>query len=410
MAAAFVVELQAQNTKQEDVTYTYIKLPLTPLPATVTHYQSFVVPAYEAENKRKQAEYDAEMALAEAEYQKEMQEYPAKVKAAEDKYAAEMEEWKKKPLIDKVVEKEILEENNKPVKQLPPVPYRRSVQPPALQTVYDYAAVANTYFILDGYPKGPENAVKIEVTLYGFDYTRPQQLSQQKKVVSSSGGTTTTQTVTYYHVEFTYRHTMSVKVTAPDGKELFFITPQELNVYKTYKSPESTGGVAINEESLAKTHEEKIFRENLLFINELVNDRFGFKRETRKTELGYVKAKDDTYADLLLAYNEARAGLNLLVDDETAATEKLQKAAGLWNTALQESDPANKKARIDKDVTTLIYFNLLETCFALRDVAGAEKAFTGLNTLSLSNREMKHKEEYEKLFNDLKKRLQANKK
>lgn len=401
--------IHAQNTKSEDVEYRYIKLPLTPLPASIKHYQSFVIPAYEAENKRKQAQYDAEMALAEAEYQKEMQEYPAKLKAAEDKYNAEMEEWKKKPLVDKVVEKEILNENNKPVKQLPNVPYKRSVQPPVLQTTYDYPVIASTYLGLDGYENNPENAVKIEVTLYGFDYTKPQQLTQQKNVVSSANGTTTTKSVTYYHVEFTYRHTMSVKVTAPDGKELFYLTPQELNTYKIYKTQESTNPVAIQEEQLKKTHEAKIFQENLLFIGNLVNDKIGFKRELRKTELAYVKAKDDTYADLLLAYNEARAGLNILLDDETAAKEKLQKSIGIWNTALQESDLNNKKARIDKEVTLMIYFNLLEAHFALRDVDAADKVMTVLNSISLSNAERKQKENYERAFSDLKKRLLANK-
>ena len=56
----------------------------------------------------------------------------------------------------------------------------------------------------------------------------------------------------------------------------------------------------------------------------------------------------------------------------------------------------------------MIHFNLLETCFALRDVAGGEKSLSALNMLSLSNSERKRKDTYESLFNDLKKRLAAN--
>ncbi len=408
LAAFSLQTLQAQNVKTEDVEYRYIKLPLTPMATSVKSYQSTVFAAYEAENAKKQAQYDAEMATAEAEYQKEMAAHPAKVKAAEAKYAAEMAEWEKKSMAEKVVEKQVLKENNKPVKQLPSEPYKRYVQPPVLQTSYDYPALASTYLGLDGYDNNAQNAVKIEVTLYGFDYTHPRQLTEQKSKVISANGTTTTRQVTYYHAEFTYRHTMSVKVTGPDGKEIFFLTPQELNSYKTYKSPESESGVSINEQQLVKTYEEKILQENLKFISDLVNDKIGFRRELRKTTLSFVKTKDETYKDLLIAYNDATSGLNTLVDAPEAAKAKLTGAVAAWNTALQESDVNNKKARIDKEVTTMIYFNLLEAYFALRDVAGAEKVLTAMNALSISNSDRKQKEGYETLFNDLKKRLAAN--
>lgn len=408
VAALCTQLLHAQNTKSEDVEYRYIKLPLNPLPTSIQNYQSFVVAGYEAENKRKSDEYNNEMAKAEAQYQQEMAEYPAKVKAAEDQYNAEMEEWKKKSLGEKFVEKEILKENNKPVKQVPSAPYKRYVEAPRLQTVYDYPAIASTYLVLDGYANNPANAVKVEVTLNGFDYTRPQQLTQIRKVTSSSNGTTTTRDVPYYHVEFTYRHTMSVKVIGPDGKEIMNIIPQEFNTYKTYKTTETATSQTINEEQLVKTHEEKIFRENMEFINNLVNDKIGFKRELRKTELSYVKAKDETYTDLLIAYNEASSALKTLVDDEANAKTKLQKSVDAWNKALGESDINNKKARIDKEVTMMIYFNLLETYFALRDMSGADKVITSLNSMAISNGERKQKEKYEALFADLKKRMVAN--
>lgn len=400
--------LHAQKVKTEDIEYRYIKLPLTPLPSTLRNYQSAVFAAYEAENAKKQSQYEAEMAAAEAEYQKEMAAHPARVKAAEDKYNEEMAEWKKKSMAEKVVEKQILNENNKPVRQLPSEPYRRSVQPPVLQTSYDYPALASTYLGLDGYTSDPGSAVKIDVTLYGFDYTHPRQMTEQKNKVFSSNGTTTTRQVTYYHSEFTYRHTMSVKVTGPDGKELFFLTPQELNTYKIYKSAESENPVAINEQQLVKTYEEKILRENLQLISDLVNDKIGYRRELRKASLSFIKSKDDTYKDLLVAYNEANEGLKLLIDNPDAAGTKLKSAVQAWNTALQESDVNNKKARIDKEVTTMICFNLLEAYFGLADPAGADKVMATLNTISLSNSDRKLKDQYAALFNDLKKRQEAN--
>jgi Skp family chaperone for outer membrane proteins len=400
----------AQNTKSEKVDYSYIQLPMNPLSASIKNYQSFIIAAYEADNRKKQAEYDAQMASAEADFQKEQAAYPSKVKAAEDKFSREMEEWEKKSLAEKVVEKQLLNENNKPVKQIPSPPYKRSVQAPKLKTSYDYPVLASTTIKLDGYNNFPDGAVKIEVTLYGFEYTTPRQLTEQKSVVSSANGTTTTSQVTYYHVEFTYRHTMSVRVTAPDGSELFVLSPSELNNYKTYKSAESKTSVSFSEEQLVKTYEEKILQENLKLINDLVNDRIGFRRVNRASELHYVKSKDETYADLMNAFNEGSTGLKMILDDQNGAINKLQKSNELWEAALTESDVANKKARIDKDVTIIVCFNLLESYFALGKVEEGEKVIEKMNTISLSGSERKTKEAYELAFTDLKKRIEANKK
>ncbi len=400
----------AQNIKDETVEYHFTKLPLTPLPGTIQNYQSSIFATYEAENQKKKDAYEAEKKVAQAELSKEQAAYPAKVKAADDQYNIELEAWKKKSFGEKVVEKQVLGENtNKPVKQVPPEPSMRYVPEPILQTSYDYPVVAKTYLILDGYSNKPENAVKIEVTMYGFDYTEPRQISEQKNVTSYANGQTSTNAVMYYHNEFSYRHTMSVKVSTPDGKELFNLTPQELNTYKIYKTPESVTPVPLNAELLVKTNEAKILQDNLTLINNLVNDKIGYKQTARKTELYYVKSKDDTYKDLLIAFNDASAGLKILIDDPATAKAKLQGAAQAWNTALQESDVKNKKARIDKDVTIAVCFNLLECYFALGDSVNADKIIAQLNGIDMSSSKRKDKEDYEALFNDLKKRVAVNK-
>ena len=257
----FASSVNGQNVKSESIEYRYVQPPMTPLPATIKNYQSSIFATYEAENQKKIADYEADVLAAEMEFKKEQDAYPAKLKAAEDKYAMEMAEWDKKSMAEKVVEKQLLNENNKPVKQVPSQPYKRSVSYPKLKTSYDYPVLAASNLSLDGYINSPENAVKIEVTIYGFEYTPPRQLTEQKNVVSSAKGTTTTSQVTYYRVEFTYRHTMSVRVSSPDGKELFVVSPSELNNYQTYKSGESKTSIAINEAQLVKTYEEKILQD-----------------------------------------------------------------------------------------------------------------------------------------------------
>jgi hypothetical protein len=406
--AAMIPVAFSQKIKSEAVSYSYVQLPLTPLSKNITNYQSSIFAVYEAENQRKNEAYEAEMAVAEAEYQKELALYPAQVKAAEDTYANEMAEWEKKSLAEKVLEKQLLNENSKPVKQIPSAPYKRYVAKPTLQRSYDYTALAGTYLTLGGFSNLPTDAVKIEVTLNGFDYTRPVQLSEIKKEVSYVNGASTSTNVAYYHVEFSYRHSMSVKVTLPDGKELFYLSPQELNTYKVYKSAESKSMQYSNEEQLVQMFEEKILQDNLKFIGDLVNDRIGFKPTDRVGNLSYIKSKDDTYSDLMRAFNEATSALKNLKDDEVVASTKLLGVIQTYQQALFESDLTNKKARIDKDVTTMIHFNMMEIYFALKDVTAAENTLSALNGLDLSNSDRKEKEAYEKQIVDLKKRIAAN--
>ncbi len=400
--------LQAQRIKTDKIDYKYIKLPTDPLDKNIKNYQAMATSSYEEENQRLRANYEKEKQLAEDEYQKELLEYPTKVKEAEEKYNTEMEAWKKKSLVDKIVEKEILNENNKPQKPNINKPYKRFVQEPLLKKSYDYSALANTYLQLEGFQNNPDNAVKIIATLNGFEYTKPRQVTEIKKVTTASNGNVTTSDVTYYSIEFTYRHTMSVKAIAPDGREIFNLTPQELNTYTVYKSNGTTTQQTINEQQLVTTFEEKILQENLKLLGSIVNDKIGYKRELRSTVLEYPIDKKVNYSDMLQAYNEALSGLMSIAVDEESAKTKINKAIDLWNAALKESDLTDKKARIDKDITLSIYFNLLECYFATRNLTEADKVFSAIGGIQITNKDRKTKEAYETVYVDLRKRMAVN--
>ena len=399
---------KSQSVKDEVVEYNYVKLPLQPINKSITNYTSLIFATYETQNAEKKAKHEADKKIAQDEFDKETAAYPAKVKAAEDKYNAELEEYNKQGLAEKVIEDKVLGESNKPVKQTPSPPYLRGIPEPDLQTTYDYPVVANTYLNLGGFSNNVDNAVNIKVTIYGFDYTQPRQMTTQKEMSSYVNGQTTKRMVTYYYTEFSYRHPMAVQVTLPDGTVILNETPQELNTYIIYKSPETETSSGINTDLLIKTYEEKVFQNNLIMLNNLVNDKFGFQKVKRLAKLYFVKAKDETYQDLLIAFNDASAGLKLLVDEEIGAKIKLENAVKLWTAALAESDATNNKARIDKNVTNMLCLNLLEVYFALKNPTEAEKIIAKMNMLNLSAEEKKQKEDFELLFIDLKKRMLAN--
>lgn len=404
----FVYNGYTQKIKSKVVEYQYVQLPLTPINKNIRNYNSIIVADYISKNRKKQAEYNSELARAKLEFETANAAYPSLVAEAELEYERELSAYNQKSLATKVLEKKVLDEDNKPVKRIPPPPVMRNVREPILQKEYDLPALAKTYLTVDGFKNDLSNAVKINVIIYGFDHTKPRIISEVKKQVSSSNGTTTTKNTTYYHTEFSYRHTMSVRVTTPDGKEILFLTPQELNNYKKYKTNESTIRQSINNKLLISTYEEKVLQDNLLFIQNLVNDRIGYKHQDRSISLSYVKEKKGVYTDLLVAFNNLSAGLKLLIDDELASEEKLKKSIAIYEEALDESDMNDKKARINKNISYAVFFNLLECYFATEKLDKAESILTNLNSLPLSGAQRKLKEEYESLINETRKRMKAN--
>jgi hypothetical protein len=159
---------------------------------------------------------------------------------------------------------------------------------------------------------------------------------------------------------------------------------------------------------MLKTMEDKILQENLTAINHLVNDRIGFEKTDRKTEIFFVKSKNETHNDILDAYNAATLGFKMFVTSEEQGTLKLNEAINLWKTALLESEIDNKKARIDKDVTIALYYNLLEAYFILRNTTDADTILTTMGRMDLSNRDKKDLEKYNELYLNLKLRKAAN--
>jgi hypothetical protein len=406
--SCFIGLVFGQAVKSEDITYTYVKLPTNPLQPKVDNYYSTITSSSEAANAKLMAEFEADKARAEADYQRELADYPAKVKAADDKFAKEMEVYNAKSTATKVIEKQLLNENTKPVKDYVAQPYRRTISQPVLKSSYDYPSLAATYLVLDGFTKAQVNALSYSVNIEGYENSQPTIKSEEKDEVSVKDGVRTTYKVRYYWIEFTYRMPMSVRIAGMNNQEIFYVAPAELSAFKTYKSSSSKTQPSPDFSMLVKSTEENLLKENLKFINHLVNDRIGYEVTTRATSLDYVKSKNDAHADVMEAYNNATIGLKTLTTNEALAKQKLTAAIDAFKVILTESDVYDKKARIDKDVTVAVYFDLIECYFAMRNTVDAEAALKSVGQLDLSNRDKKQKEKMDELFLDLTLRKAAN--
>ncbi len=403
----FTFFCQAQKLKSEPISYSYNRLPSLPIKG-VNNYHIDIEAAYEAKNQQALKEYDQQKIDAEAKYRKDLADYGIMVKAANDRYDKEIAEYNKKSLGTKIVEKGLLD-NKKPVKEVVDKPELTAATPPKLQSTYDYKLLADTYIQLEGYQKSSTDALKVVVLLYGFDHTQPRTVdeTQDNVKLGGSGGSGTYKSINY-HTEFSYRHPMALKVYAPGGKELMSLTPPELNSYKIYKSSATSQPAKINSELLIKTTEEKVLQDNLRFINGLLNDRFGFSTVKRTATLYFIKDGSNEYEDLTMAFNESSSGLLLLQQDVNTAKIRLQKACDLWNNALKESNMSNKKSRINRNITLGIYFNLLETYYALANVSEGQNILDKINGISMSNSDRRVKLDFDLIFAELKNRQQNN--
>jgi hypothetical protein len=367
-----------------------------------------VFAAYEAENQRLLAQFEADKAQAEADYQRDLADLPNKQKAADDKFEREMKAWNEKSTASKIIEKQVLNENNRPVKDYIPQPYRRSIAMPIMKTTYDYNSLASTYLFIDGLQKSAANALNYTVTLQGFEATTAKIISEVKKEVSRKDGVSTSIDVTYYHIEFTYRHPMSFRVSNAMNQEIYAAAPAEFTEFKLYKGEATKTQPSMDVNAVVKSMEDKCLQENLKAINHMVNDRIGFERTNETFELYYVKSKNESHNDILDAYNAATLGFKMLGTNEAQGKSELDKAIIIWKKALEESEIDNKKARIDKDVTIAIYFNLLEAYFALRNTTEADVILQTMGRMDISNRDKKQREAYEQAYIDLKLRMAAN--
>ena len=204
-----------------------------------------------------------------------------------------MEAWNSKSTASKIIEKQVLNENNHPVKDVVPQPYRRTVAAPVMKTSYDYNALASTYLFIDGLQKGAANALNYTVTLQGFESTPAKVLSEVKQEVTRKDGVSTTRNVTYYHIEFTYRHTMSFRVTNAINQEIYAAAPAEFTEFKLYKGAATKTQPSTDISAVVKQMEDKCIQENLKAINHMVNDRIGFERTEKTFDLCFVKSKNE---------------------------------------------------------------------------------------------------------------------
>mgnify|MGYP006960966748 FL=1 len=367
--------LFSQNTKKEKVKYTYTQLPMDPLPESVTSYSSTIVIGYAEEEAEKARKYEEDK------------------KDAEEAYAQERKEYKNKSLGKKVLETALL--GKAP-------PEARIVEKPTFKPTYNTEALANTYLKLEGYEKGNENSVLYEVTLGGLRATDPVIKNSSLK---NKDGTTTYEF--WYEVVYTYP--MAVRLEA-DGEEILNETYEAFETEKLYQTRKFKSDRALRKalpvNTVMQTVDNKAFKENMSYTNLQINETYAFMAKKRKTVVYTAKGKKHDYTDLTKAYIAVEQGL---VDyDANGENAEIKTAIAIWNSALEEMDLENKKARINRKVAFGLHLNQIEYNILINDYTAAKTAINNILLMNPSKAEDKKFEPYRDFFEDMRDRYDAN--
>jgi hypothetical protein len=396
----------AQNIDHTSTRADYTRLPLKPVNKDIKNYQPLIIADYLAKNEQQKAEAQAASAKTESDYQMALKQYWEKRKQDSLSYENSLNVWfRLTPQVQAVTPRPQLNFAAPPVKA--------TANEAILEKTFNTELLATTYIKLEGFSKLPEKAMIIQINLTGFEKDEAKPTTQKKQVKGADGKNVETTVFVY---QFNYRHMLKLKIIQPDGKFLIdeafgpslnfaaytskdFATQAELDAYwKTAQAGEIT---AI---------QEKVVLDNLKAVNDMINNNYGYVPQTRMVDIGYVNEKK-LYNDFKDALNNAKNGYALIGKKETytQGEEYLRKAIASWEAAMKESDPNNRKARVDEDVTEILLMDLSEAYIWLNDFTKAQEYLTQLDNFKLSMKEKGIKSSIRYFLGEQSPRYTANK-
>ncbi len=391
----------SQKINKAETSFKYTQLPLKPLSVETKSINATLELLYAEEIYKMLQD-------AEDEYQQNLLDHPQAVKDAKERYDErmlrydkEMEAWKKTDIGTKFIEKQILKENNKPVKPgsfYPPAePRIRNV---SHEKLFDSEELIRSYLIIDGFTGGTENALKIKVKLHGFDSQEGDPVSKTVKKYNSSSKSYSNITVTTYPVS--YKHPVSLKIETLEGEILHEGTFEETANWtqvssKTYPN-----------EIFYERLEEGIINTTMSKIKNYLNSQYGVSEKSTTLTIYTPSSKKLDYTDFQDAYYESSEGYELLVNDNSKGIEKLQKAISIWEKAMEESDVDDRKARVNAKVTKFTLWNLQRAYLWSNDFEKAKNALKKAYGTSPNKKEMKTQKSIRQKINDREERFNAN--
>lgn len=384
LGATLLLSMNArgQSIDAQKVTFDYVRLPLIPLPAGTHTYSPEVVLRYADDVKQQKAAHES--AVAEA-----------KTKAEKDK-----QEYKAQSLKEKALNRFLLDQRKPGEAVIPPANYTAQL--------FDANTLASTYVAVSGLQRaqGATGDLRVTVSLDGFTLgpTTSIMMRDGRKV----DATTATGPGLKQAYEVSYKSPVSIKVTTKDGTVL---SDELLEASTAYTSIATEVYGSAEQPTFLRQLDENIMKTNMKLVTEYLDSKFGQRTVTRNTAIWVVTDKKINYDEYPQAYVKALMGYKMQ-SDLTRATDgrkQISEAVAMWDKALTESNPKDKKARIDEKVTAATLFNDAEANLWMNNFDEAELLLARLKLLDISRYNTLAKE-LGTVLQDQRTRYAANKK
>lgn len=378
-----------QSIDAQKVSFDYMRLPLVPLPAGTKTYMPEVVIRYADAVKEQQTAHTQAVAEAKINAEKAKQEYKAL------------------SLKEKMMNRVLLDERKPGEAVIPLADYTAQV--------YDPKMLAATYVTISGLQKAQtaDADIRVTVNVEGFTQGPISPINPAATGVRLGNGPAPTK----YAYEISYKSPIAVRAVAKDGTVLVDEIIEATNTYTKVKTESYNSDADLakfwgaNQKSFLRQLDENSMKTNMKLAADYLDSKLGHKLVTRNTNIWVVTDKKVNYDEFPQAFEKSMLGYKMLADQARMADgqKQIEAANELWKKALAESNPKDKKARIDEKVTAATLYNDAEANLWLNNFDEADLLLAKLKMLDIG-RYNTPMQEMSTLVTDQRTRYNANKK
>lgn len=333
----------SQKVDDHWIKFDYVQLPMKPLDKGIKSYDSKVISWEDEAAVELQKEYEAELEA-----------YRENYKLAQDQYQKELKEYNEKSRLEKVLDKELLNES-KPVFNPPPYPEFTEIPKSP-----DNENLASKYLSLDGYEKGNYSPVFITVELKPFD------LGESTPKTTTSGTGENQKTTTTYYTK--YKQPVKLTVESVINGVLYDDVLPVSTEWYTYSSKSEPDYAEVKKFAL---------NDLMSYTGNHINDQYGKRKRNLNTSVVVIqKFKKHRYPEYEEALVHGLSGYKNIYLDKTKSISSFNKAINIWEKALEEYDPNNGKARINREVAWYTMLNIGEAYLWIENYEKADDYFS----------------------------------
>ena len=383
-----------QNVQDQKVSFSYIQLPSNPIKKGISNYNLVIdVAPYTKYNEDSMSVYQNKLSTFEVEFEAWLEDK----KRVDKLYLMELAKWER--AVNTTVSPAVA-----PVMPIKPPyskqPIKGEIKLPLL-TEEVTEAQTNGLIDLEGYSKGEGGAV-VTLEILGF---------QNASITVKKTGTGA---ATKYTYTSSCKMPINVIIEVPGEGIILSETVNDnlqTSVIKSYDNQyEHKVWLIDNYDTFWAQKQKSMLTASFKAVNALINDKCGYPKRTRSTEIYTVKKhKGHDYTDLIDAYTNVKSGYDLLFKDveRKSAIAKIENGIEIWEDALEETNPFDNKDRVNKKVTALLYANLAEAYMWINDFDSADNYLQKAKIAGVSKYKTFAKR-LQSVLNGLKARYEAN--